>query len=235
MQARDIMTSPVITVGPDATVAAIAALLLEKRISGLPVVDAAGALVGIVTEGDLLGRPELEGERDARSWLHFFGGRSLAAADFVKTHGNRAAEVMTRKVVTVPPEEDAGAIARLLETRRIKRVPVVEDGRVIGIVSRANLLRSLVALRIGQPAAPPAAGDAAIRAGLRRTLAQHDWLADQHVNLVVKDGIVHVWGIVGSAEKRRALRVAIERVPGVRGVEEHLSPDIFADMGFRQG
>ena len=225
MKARDVMTAPVISVAPETTVQEIAALLIERRISALPVLDAQGRLVGIVSEGDLMRRPETGTER--RSWLAAFFGPERQAAEFVRTHGHTAGDVMTREVVSVPPDAELATIVDLLERRRIKRVPVVEDDRVIGVVSRANLLHALAA----QPAAPRAtATDASIRAALQKELASHAWLDSQRLNIVVSDGVVHLWGLMRSEEERRAVRIAAESIFGVSGVEEHFSPDWFTNL-----
>jgi CBS domain-containing protein len=224
MKARDVMTAPVISVAPETSVQEIAALLIERRISAVPVLDGQGKLLGIVSEGDLMRRPETGTER--RSWLATFFGPERQATEFIRTHGRAARDVMTREVVTVAPDAELGTIVDLLERRRIKRVPVMEDGRVVGVVSRANLLHALAA-----QAAPTkaTATDASIRTALQRELSGHDWLDTQRVNIVVSDGIVHLWGMVRSEEERRALRIAAESIFGVRGVEEHLSPDWFAN------
>jgi CBS domain-containing protein len=222
MQAKDIMTAPVISVRPQTTIEEIAALLIERRISAVPVVDEDGRLAGIVSEGDLIRRPETQTER--RSWISAFLGPERQASDFVKSHGRTAREVMTTDVVTVAPQAELSAIADLLERKQIKRVPVVEGGRVVGIVSRANLLHGLVAR---ETSAPPTATDASIREGLQRQLSDLRWLDSRRVNIVVSGGVVHLWGSVRSEEERRALRVAAEQTPGVQRVEEHFSPDWF--------
>lgn len=145
MRAKDVMTSPIVTAGPQTTVPEIAKLLIERRISALPVVDQGERVIGIVSEGDLMRRVENTDERHRSWWLRLFSDPATDAADFVKTHGRRAADVMTRDVVTVGEDTPLHEIAALLEERRIKRVPVVREGRVVGIVSRANLLHGLAA------------------------------------------------------------------------------------------
>jgi CBS domain-containing protein len=224
MKARDVMTAPVISVAPETGVNEIAALLIERRISAVPVLDAHGELLGIVSEGDLMRRPESGTER--RSWLAAFFGPERQAVEFIRTHGRTARDVMTREVASVGPEAELGTIVDMLERRRIKRVPVIENGRVVGIVSRANLLHALAAQ---VSPARATATDASIRTALQRELAGHEWLDTQRVNIVVSDGVVHLWGQVRSAEEGRALRLAAESIFGVRGVEEHLSPDWFAN------
>ena len=142
MQARDVMISPVVTVGRSATVRDVAKLLLEKRISAVPVVDDAGKVVGIVTEGDLIHRAEAGTERPYSWWTHFLAGDATMAADYAKSHARRVEDVMTSDVITAPPETPLHEIAMLLEERRIKRVPIVnKDGNLVGVVSRANLIQ----------------------------------------------------------------------------------------------
>jgi CBS domain-containing protein len=227
MRAQDVMTSPPITVGPDTPVIEIARLLVERGISAVPVVDASGRAVGIVSEGDLLRRSEIGTERPRSQWLELLLDRSVQAADFSKAHGQFARDVMTRDVVSVSPDTGLGEIAQILERRRIKRVPVVRDGVPIGIVSRANLLRGLVA-SARQPSSPPAGGgDLALRSALENRLRDEAWIDLSRLNIVVSDGVVHLWGVVRSEEQRRALRVAAEGTSGVREVVDHLSRDWF--------
>ncbi len=222
MLARDVMTADVVTVTTETAVPEIAALLLKHRISAVPVVDTKGDILGIVSEGDLMHRPEAGTERRRRSWwLTLFGDPGDLAKEFVKTHGLRAADVMTREVVTVTDDTPLSTIAQLLEERRIKRVPVVREGRLVGIVSRADLLRA-VAARKSQPEPAPKPDDRAIRERLLETIRSAEWVADTFVNVMVTDGVVHLWGVIESDVQRDALRVAAERIPGVRAVEDHL-------------
>lgn len=221
MNAKDIMTSPVISVAPDATVREIAALLLDMRISAVPVLDG-GRLVGIVSEADLLHRHEIgtDGSVRARTWwLRLFGADS-SAAHYVKAHATKARDIMTREVVTVTPDTSLERVAWLLESRRIRRVPVSRGERLVGIVSRSNLVQALAA---SQPAVKRAAApsDAAIRERLNAELARQSWWRSTYANVVVTDGVVHYWGDVGDEGDRDAARVAAENVPGVRGVEDH--------------
>jgi CBS domain-containing protein len=222
MVARDVMTADIVTVTAETPVPEIAALLLKHRISAVPVVDAKGGVLGIVSEGDLMHRPEAGTERKRRPWwLTLFGDQEDLAKEFVKTHGLRAADVMTRAVVTVTDDASLPAIAQILEERRIKRVPVVREGRLVGIVSRADLLRAVAA---GKASAEPTPkpDDRAIRERLLETLRSAEWVTDTFVSVMVIDGVVHLWGAVESDVQREALRVAAERIPGVRSVKDHL-------------
>ncbi|HEX2480980.1 MAG TPA: CBS domain-containing protein [Methylomirabilota bacterium] len=221
MQASDVMTTDVVTVRPDTRVEHIAGLLLERRISGVPVVDADGRLVGIVTEGDLMRRPEIGTERHRGWWLRMFGDERERAAEYARAHGSRAEQVMTRNVVTVTEETPLGEIARLLEEHRIKRVPVIRDGKVVGIVSRANLLHSLAA----SPApAQPARwmDDRSMRDEVLRVLQREGLTAHGPLNVTVTNGVAELWGLVESEEERQAIRVAVENVPGVVSVRDNL-------------
>ncbi|MCA0303724.1 MAG: CBS domain-containing protein [Proteobacteria bacterium] len=215
MQAMKVMTRTVVTVPADATVWAAADILLGARVSAAPVVDADGRMLGIVSEADLLNRPEL-GTVPARSWLQrLLTDEAILARDYLRSHSHRVSDVMTRKVVSVEERTDLKDIAALMQKHRIKRVPVVRDGKVVGIVSRANLLQGLLA-REPQPATAPAADDA-LRAEVVAVLAGHDWGAGVS-NVVVENGVVHVWGNVASPTVREAVRVAAENVPGVQRV-----------------
>jgi len=218
MTAGDIMTRNVITVSPDTDVAEIARIMLEKRISGLPVVEN-GAAVGIVSESDLLRRPETGTEWHAPRWLELFLTRSSLAADYVRTHARTARDVMTKELVTASEDTPISEIAELMEQHRIKRLPVLgQDGRVIGIVSRVNLLRGLASA-----ARPPAeTDDERIRDALLAELGHESWASIDPDNVVVEDGVVHLWGLVRSPEVRRAMLVAARNIPGVKDVVDFM-------------
>jgi CBS domain-containing protein len=222
MRAKDIMTTPVVSVAPETGVSDVARLLLERHISGVPVIDSAGRLVGMVSEGDFLRRAEDGSHRHGSWWLRLFSGSGENAAEYVKTHGRSAADVMTRDVVTVTEDTQAGDIAHLLETKRIKRVPVVRSGKVVGIVSRADLLRGFAAQRHA-PAVPASVEDETIRKQILEEIQAADWAPTYGVSVVVVDGIVQVWGVVDSPEQGEALRVAATNAPGVKGVELNVS------------
>jgi CBS domain-containing protein len=227
MRAMDVMTSDVITVDPDMTVQALAALLAANGISGAPVVDSSGGLVGIISEGDLLHRAEIgtaqrHRERRRSWWLDHFA--SDLAREYVKSHGRAVKDLMTRDVVTVTEDTDLAEVADLLEAKRIKRVPVMREGKVVGIISRANIVRAVGATK----GAPPREGevdDRSIRARLLVELHREEWAKVWPEDIIVRDGIVHFWLSEDEPlEKRQALRVAAETIAGVRGVEEHFVP-----------
>jgi CBS domain-containing protein len=218
VQASDVMTTKVITVTPDTPVEQVARILLEYRISGVPVVEASGRIVGIVTEGDLMRRPELETARRRPWWLGLIADERSRAEEYVKSHGSRARDVMTRNVVTVGEETPVSEIARLLERHRIKRVPVVRGGELVGIVSRANLIQGLAAHREAPPA--PARDDRSIREQITRILDREGLVTHAPLNVIVTNAVVELWGFVDSREERDAIRVAAEGVPGVVAVED---------------
>jgi len=220
MNAADIMTPDVITVHPDTPLDQVVTLMLADQISGVPVV-LGDAIVGIVTEGDLMRRVELGSEPRRSHLLELFTRVSPLAADYVRSHGRKASEVMTENVVTVEDTTLIADIARLLETRRIKRVPVLRDGKLVGVVSRANLLRALITRLLATP--PAFADDEQIRTELLTELCQHKWGAMiAQLDVTVENGVVNLWGVVHSQEQRMAVRVVAENTPGVRRVEDHL-------------
>lgn len=221
MRAGDVMTPDVVTVEPGARVDEIARLMLEHHISAVPVVDTAGRLLGIVSEGDLVRRAEMATAGRQAWWLEMLADSAALARDYVKTHGRRATDLMTRNVLTVGVDTPLEDVAQLLERHRIKRVPVVRDGGVVGIVSRADLLRALV-VRPPEPGPAEAADDRTIREHVMAALRTQPWWVGTYRNVVVVDGVVHLWGLARSQAERDAMRVAAETVPGVRGVEDHL-------------
>jgi CBS domain-containing protein len=220
MRAIDVMTPNVITVDPDTLVQDLAKLLSERNISGAPVVDKTGGIVGIVSEGDLLHRSELGTERHTQKrrawWLEHFA--SELARDYVKSHGRTVKDIMTRDVATVGEDTELAEIATLLETKRIKRVPVLRNGKIVGIVSRANLMRALVSLARTEEA--PAGGDPAIRELIVAAFAKQPWAP--HVNVMVKESVAELWGTITDERERQACVFTAENVAGVRAVHDHL-------------
>ena len=192
--------------------------MINLRISGVPVMDRDGRLVGIVTEGDLLHRVETGTERHRPRWSEPFSSSSRLAAAYIKSHAKRVADIMTREVFSVEELATLGEIADLLETNHIKRVPVVHDGKIVGIVSRADLLKVLAS---GGTKTAHEEQDRTIRARLLAELREQKWADASEGRVVVSDGVVHLWGIVGSEDERRALRILAENTPGVRGIEDH--------------
>lgn len=218
MRAIDVMARNIVTATPEMTVQDVAKLMINHRISGIPVVDGDRQLVGIVTEGDLLRRSETGTEHQHSRWSEWFSPNSRLAAEYIKSHARRLADIMARDVVTVCELATLGEIADLMEARRIKRVPVVHHSKLVGIVSRADLLRVLAS---GGANLPDDEGDRSIRSRLLAELRKQKWANSSESDIVVSDGVVHFWGVVGSDEERKALRIAAENTPGVCGIEDH--------------
>jgi CBS domain-containing protein len=219
MKARDIMVSPVITVKSNASVKDVAKLFLKHTISAVPVIDDKDKLVGIVTEGDLLRRAEIGTKRHRSWWLLLITEDATLADDYVKAHGIAVADVMTRDVITATPETPLHEIATVMEKNAIKRVPIVSDERLVGIVSRANFIQAIASS--GTQLEIPLS-DTAIRDRLIAHLKKQSWAHTGLLNVTVNDGIVDLWGLCSSEPERVALRVAAETTPGVRAVHNHV-------------
>lgn len=221
MNVADVMSKPAITVTPETTILDAARLMLQKNISGLPVVDKAGGVVGIVTEGDLLHRAETGTDHLRSRWFEVLVSPGRLARDYVHSHARKVGTVMTRDVASVEPADDLAKVVGLMESRHIKRLPVIEAGRLVGIVSRANLMRALV------DTAPQAAGsendsDGEIRAHILVEIANQPWGPRASVDVTVKDGIVNLYGSIIDDRERDALKVLVENTPGVKAVRDHL-------------
>jgi len=218
------MTTQVVTVKPHTTVSEIAKRLINRRISAVPVVDSAGRVRGIVSEGDLMRRKESETERRVSWWLTLMASPEEQAHDFTMSHGQHAEDVMSRKVITVTEDTPLEEIAATLEKHRIKRVPVVRDGKLVGIVSRANLLHGLVARPAGGTVS---VDDHTIKARLDEAVKEIG-IRTMFVNIVVSGSVVHLWGSVQSVEEGRALHAAAESTAGVKEVDDkvQIMPDL---------
>lgn len=221
MKASDIMTPGVISADPDATVLHAARYMLQHHISGLPVIDKSGALVGILSEGDFLRRRETHTDRRTSRWLEFLMGPGKMAAEYTHTHGSKVSEVMTTKVHTVTEDTPLEKIVELMEKRRIKRVPVLHNNKVVGIVTRSNLMHAMVSLARTEHKA--AKDDAAIRQKLLSELKNEKWALASMINVVVRDGVVELWGAIVDDRQREALIVAAENTPDVKEVKNHLA------------
>jgi CBS domain-containing protein len=221
MKAADVMVSPVITVGPECSVQDLADILLDNHISAVPVVSNNGGLVGIVSEGDLIRRTETDTERRRSRWLALLIGTQPLAAEFVKSHARRVADVMTREVIVAAPDTPLRHIAALFEKNGIKRVPIVSNGKLVGIVSRANLIQALASARKELKVAT-ATSDLMIREELLSHLRTEPWAKTSRLNVIVHDGTVELWGAVRSQTEKQAVRVAAELTPGVRAVSDNL-------------
>lgn len=222
MKASDVMTSTVLTVTPGTPVPEIARMMLERHVSGLAVVDAKGAIVGVVSEGDLIHRPEIETDKPRSGWLRFFLSDEDLARSYVKTHGLRAKDIMTRPAETVAPGAALAEVVRVLDAKRIKRVFVVDKGRLAGVITRADLLRALHAREALAAKAVPTT-DQEIRANILKAVGeQENWASGTVLNVQVADGVAHIWGQTEYESQRKALLLLVESVPGVKSVEAHL-------------
>ncbi|MDI4638217.1 MULTISPECIES: CBS domain-containing protein [Halomonadaceae] len=218
MRAVDVMTTTVVSVSPETGVQEIARLLLDHHISAVPVIDEDRHLLGMVSEGDLMSRAENQAEKPTPWWLALVSAGPETAASYIRTHGHTARDIMTHPVVDVEEDVSVADIARLLEKRHIKRVPVTRDGKLVGIVSRSNLLQGLA---ITPPASEGTVDDRSLREALSKEIENK--LNTVRVNVIVKDGVVELWGLVASDEEMKAVQLAAENQPGVKRVENNMS------------
>jgi CBS domain-containing protein len=218
MQARDVMTCHAICVGPDLSVQAVANTLVKNGISAVPVVSLDGKLVGIVSEGDLIRRVETGTERRHPWWLEMISSNRSLAAEFTKAHGLKAKDVMTTQVLTADPDTPLETVADMMERHGVKRVPIVKDGNIVGIISRANLVQALAS---GRHDAPVDDADEKLRQAVTAEIENKPW-GHGMINVIVHNGTVDLWGVVGSEEERKAACVVAECTPGVRAVNDKL-------------
>jgi len=222
MKAADVMVRDVITVKPNDEVDHAIKLLVDNDISELPVIDDDGKVVGVLSEADLIHREEIDTEKHHPWWVEAMMPASKLAGEFAKSHGHCVDEVMTTGAVTAPEHASLSEIATLLERHRIKRIPIVSEGKLIGIVSRSNLIQALASSRPQIDAG--AASDRKIRLDLLDRLQHQKWTHFGEINVIVKDGIVHLWGLVGSAAERKALLALAEETPGAVKVVDEMIP-----------
>lgn len=220
MQAKHVMVSPVKTGDSEMSVRDVALILTENRISALPIVDQANRVIGIVSEGDLIRRAEIGTEKHRSWWLSLFTSNWQLAQEYAKSHAGKAKDVMTTDVICVTPDTPLSEIARLFERHGIKRVPVLENGKLAGIVTRGNLVQAIATapLREQHPA-----GDEQIREKIQKGLESEAWANPLLVNITVHGGVVDVWGIVRTDAERNAVRVVIENIQGVNAVNDNLA------------
>ena len=220
MQARDVMSPKVVCIAVTESVFDAAELMLGARVNAVPVVNDKGAVVGIVSEADLLRRAEI-GTDSKKGWLaRLLDSESSAAHDFVSANTRRVADVMSRDVVTADLDTPLRDLVDTMERRGIKRIPIVSDGVLVGMVSRADLLRALLSREPDNPVLQPT--DRALRDAVAAAIEKHPWSSRWPVNVFANDGVVHLWGFVENEDVLKALRVAAENVPGVRKVKNHL-------------
>lgn len=227
MNAQDVMTTNVVSVSPDTPVEKIARTLIDHRISAVPVIDEDTHVLGMVSEGDLMRRPESETHRHTAWWLGLLTSPAEEAAKFIKSHGRKASDVMTSPVITVEEDTRLEEVADILERLRIKRVPVLRKDKVVGIVSRANLLHGLVTAKL---AGGVTSRDEAIRNAVMEAISKEGGVQDKDLNVTVSQGAVHLWGVVRSEAEKDAVRSVVERTSGVRSVDDHIGvvrPEIY--------
>jgi CBS domain-containing protein len=221
MNAAELMTRDVVTIGPEAPLADAIRLMLKFRVSGLPVVDGAGRLIGLLTEGDLLHRIETGTDAPRMGWFQAIVARGRLAEQYVHTHGRRVQDVMTRDVVTVREESPVADIVRVMESKHFRRVPVVDGEHLVGVVSRSDLVHVLGTL-LGKEALPDKS-DREIQACILAEMERHRWASGRSVQVTVINGIVELHGDIFDERMRSAMRVIAEAIPGVKAVEDDLT------------
>lgn len=221
MKARNVMTRRVVSVSPDASILEAVRLMLQNRISGLPVVEGGGDLVGIVSEGDFLRRAEIKTERRRSRWLELLAGPGKLASEYVHSHGRKVRQVMTTDLHTITEDTPLDEVVKLMERHQVKRLPVLRDRKLVGIVTRANLMHALVSLALVAP--PLAKDDAKIRECLLAELDNEKWAPTALINVIVRNGVVELRGIILDERHREALKVAAENIAGVKAVQDHLT------------
>ena len=219
MRADQIMTQNVITIRPEGTIADAAKMMLQHHISGLPVVDEAGELRGIISQGDFLRRVEIGTQKRRGRWLRILVGPGKAASEYVHERGRKVSEIMTTTLRTVSRDASLGEIVELMEKNNIKRVPVVDEDRLVGIVTRSNLMQAVSVIADTVPG--PTGNDDQIRDKIFKAFEENDW-ATVGLGIIVKYGIVHLSGVITDERSRQASIVAAENVQGVKRVHDHL-------------
>ncbi|MBK8007883.1 MAG: CBS domain-containing protein [Rhizobiales bacterium] len=220
MQAKHVMVSPVITGTADMTVREIAEMLVANRISALPIVGKNGSVVGLVSEGDLIRRAEIGTQKQRSWWLSLFTSSVQLAEEYAHTHARKVKDLMTHEVISVAPDTALSEIARLLEFHRIKRVPVLDKEKLVGIVTRGDLVR-VIATASQREQSPVA--DEEIRASILRRLDAESWTNVMLIDVTVNDGTVNLWGLIRSEAERRAVLVAVENIAGVKAINDQLA------------
>jgi CBS domain-containing protein len=220
MRAADVMTRTVITTTAEASIEEVARLMVLHRFSGVPVIDAQGCVIGMITEGDLLRRAEIDTKKPHSRWVRLLMGPGRLAQEYAQTHARKVEEVMSSRVVSITPETPLGEVVALMESRGVKRLPVLENDRLVGLVSRADLLKALAEL-LPKPRAP-AISDAELRERILAEIEKQPWTPSASVDAVVVKGTVELRGVVTDEREREALRVLAENVPGVKQVRDRL-------------
>ncbi|MDF2118527.1 CBS domain-containing protein [Roseiarcaceae bacterium H3SJ34-1] len=221
MKAMDVMNREVVTVGPDTDISEAAKLLTEHDISALPVVDGDRHVVGILSEADLMRREEIDTGKQRPWWLEAVTPASTLAEEFTKSHGKKVSEVMSDSVISASEDASLAEIATILERNRIKRVPILRNGELVGVVSRANLIQALAS---STSSSNDQNADRTIRLALLTELDKQPWTDFGSRNVIVSDGTVHIWGLVSSEQERRALVALAETIPDVKNVADEMIP-----------
>jgi CBS domain-containing protein len=220
MKAKHVMVSPVKTGKPDMTVRDVAKVLSENRISAIPITNDAGKVIGIVSEGDLIRRAEIGTQKQRSWWLSLFTSNIQLAEEYARAHARKVRDLMTHEVISANPETPLSEIAQLLERHNIKRVPVLDDGKLVGIVTRGNLVQAIATAP--QKEHRPL-GDEQIRAKIQKRLEEVSWTNPMMLNVTVNDGTVNLWGLVRSEAERNAVRIAAEDIAGVKTINDNLA------------
>lgn len=220
MQAADIMTTNLVTVAEDATAGDAAQLMIQHRISALPVVDSSGRLTGIVSEGDLMRRADLGTELARSWWLELLTSNRRLAAEYVKSHAHKVRDLMTREIITASPGTPISEVARLLEQHGIKRVPITDGDNLVGIVSRANIIQGIASLKL-EASPTPSPKDSVIREAILEAVKQAPW-QPWLWNVTVSKGVADLWGITETSAEKKAIGVAAENTPGVVAVNNNV-------------
>ena len=221
MLAEQIMTSHVITVSPQTSISEIAELMTRHRISGLPVLGEDGNLVGIVSETDLLHRAETATEKQRKWWVALFLDPDMRARDFIKVHGRTAADVMSHFVISIPHDAPLATVANILEANNLKRAPVLKQGKLVGIITRGDLVKAFVDADAMRSA--PHREPGALQKAINDRLAKQSWLNPTYINVIVTDEAVEIRGIVQSEDQHRALEILVAELAGSRRVESHVT------------
>jgi CBS domain-containing protein len=226
MLAKEIMTTNVACAKADQSIHDVAHILLERSVSALPVVDEDGCLIGVISEGDLLRRVETGTERKQSWWLDMLVSTEEKSRDYLKSHAVHVRDVMTKDVITIGEETPVSEIAGIIEENRIKRVPVLRGDRLVGIVSRADIIRVLAVRHV--PVTAPAKDDLELRESVLNAIREVDGRSSGYINTLVKDGVVHLWGLAQSSAHKDAVQVAVENIPTVTALQNHLqvSPNL---------
>jgi CBS domain-containing protein len=221
MRASEVMTRRVVSVSPEATILEAIKLMLKHHISGLPVIDGNGVLVDIVTESDFLHRPEIGTERKRSRWLDAFFGPEAAARDYVRSYSLQVGNVMTRDPFTVTENAPLDEVVRIMESRKVKRLPVMRRSKLVGIISRADLMLAVASIDRTGPFS--GSDDASIRNRIMTAVREQSWAEGAFINIIVSNGAADIWGSISDATQRDALRVLVASTPGVKRVEDHLT------------